>query len=57
MLKKFDPIAAFNKDVIIQYFRDGLHFSIWAQIDERRRDLDMSDKTIEKAINAEVKAS
>lgn len=33
MLKKFDPIAVFNKEILIWCFQEGLQLFIKAQID------------------------
>ena len=40
MLKEFDSVAAFNKELLIWYFREGLWPSIQAQIDSRHQELD-----------------
>ncbi len=40
MLKKFDPIGAPNKTILICYFRERLRPSIRAQLDHREQDLD-----------------
>ena len=57
VLKEFDPIAAPDEEVLIRYFRDGLRPSIQAQMDNRNRELDSWDEVLEKAIEAEAKAS
>ena len=41
VLKKFDPIAISNKETLIRYFQKGLHPFIWAQLDNRGRNLDV----------------
>lgn len=57
MLKEFDSITIFNKDIMIWYFWDDFYSSIRAQIDEYKRNLDTWDKAIKKVINVETKAS
>ena len=42
---------------MIRYFREGLRPSIRAQLDARGRELDSWEEAIEKAIDAEAKAS
>ena len=57
MLKKFNPIAAPNKEVLIRYFQEGLQPSIQAQIDSRYWELNFWDKVLDKAIKAKSKAA
>lgn len=57
VLKEFDSIATLNKKILIWYFWDSLYFSIRAQLNERRRDLNTWDKVIKKAIDVKAKAS
>ena len=57
MLKKSNPTAALNKEVLICYFRDSLRLSIWAQSDKRDRDLDTWEEAIKKAINEKAKTA
>ncbi len=57
VLKEFDPVVAPSEDVLICYFRDGLRPSIRAQMDSRNRELDSWEEVLEKAIEAESKAS
>ncbi len=42
---------------MIRYFRKGLRPSIWALLEYRGRDLDVWEKVVEKAGNAEAKAN
>ena len=56
ILQEFDPVVAPNKDILIQYFRDNLRPSIWAQLNARGRKLNSWKEAIEKAVNAEAKA-
>ena len=57
MLKKFDPVVAPNKEVLIRYFREGLRPSIQAQIDSWYWKLDSWDKVLDKAIETKSKAA
>lgn len=57
ILKGFNPITTFNRAVLIWYFRDSFCSSIRAQLDERKKNLDMWDKVIKKAINTNANAS
>ena len=57
VLGEFDPVAAPNDDSLIRYFREDLRPSIQAQLDARGRDLDSWDEVVEKAVDAEAKAS
>lgn len=57
MLKEFDIIANPYEDVLIQYFCNSLCLSIRAQLDERKKDQDMQNKTIKKTIDEEAKPS
>lgn len=57
MLKKFDLVAAPNKEVLIRCFRIDLWLSILAQIDSRYQEIDLLDKMLEKAIKNESKAA
>lgn len=52
VLRKFNFIAAPNKDVLICYFQDDLRLLIRAQMDKQSRNLDNWDEAIEKAIDA-----
>ena len=56
VLQEFDPAAASNGDILIQYFREGLRPYIRAQLDVRDRELDSWEEAIEKAVDAEAKA-
>ena len=56
VLQEFDPAITPNKEIRIRYFRKNLRPSIRAQLDARGRELDSWEETIEKAINAKVKA-
>ena len=40
MLKKFDPVAAPHKEILIWCFRKGLQLSIQVQMDSQHRELD-----------------
>ncbi len=40
---------------MIRYFRERLHLSIRAQLDNRGQDLDIWDKLVEKAVDVEAK--
>ncbi len=57
MLKEFDPTCAPNETTLIRYFRAGLRPSIWAQLDQRRRDLDSWEEVVEKTDDAEAKTN
>lgn len=57
VLKEFNSITTFNKDVLIWYFRDYLCSFIQAQLDEDGTNLDTWDKNIEKTINTDVKVT
>ncbi len=57
VLKKFDPFAITNKEILICYLWEGLHSSIWAQLDNQGRNLDGWDKVVEKAVSVEAKAN
>lgn len=56
VLKEFDPITILIKDVLIWYFWYKLSFSIQAQLNERRTDLNMWEEVINKIIDIETKA-
>ncbi len=57
VLKEFDPTGTPNKTTLIRYFQEGLHPSIWAQLDHRGRDLDGWEEVVEKAGDAEAKTN
>ena len=57
VLRKFDFVAAPNKDTMIWYFQEGLRSSIRAQLDIRDRDLDSWDEVVDKTVDAKAKAS
>lgn len=57
VLKKFNLIAASNKDILIWYFQYGLHPSIWVQMDEQDCNLRNWNKAIKKTIDIKSKAS
>ena len=56
VLKKFDPVVAPNKEVLIWYFRKSLRLFIQAQIDSRYPELNFQDKVLDKAIKTKSKA-
>ena len=56
VLREFDLAATLNKEIMIQYFREGLKSSVRAQLDARGRDLDSWKETVKKVVNAEAKA-
>ena len=47
-LKEFDPTADPNEETLIRYFQNNLYLSIWAQMDNQRRDLDAWEEVMEK---------
>ncbi len=55
-LKEFNPTATPNKETLICYFQESLCPSIWAQLDNQTRDLDVWNKIVEKVFDAEAKA-
>ena len=57
VLREFDSVAAPNDDSLIQYFKESLRPSIRAQLDARGQELDSWDEVVEKAVDAEAKAS
>lgn len=57
MLKKFYPITAPNKEILIWYLQEGLQLSIQVQIDSWYQKLDFWDKVLDKAIKAKSKAA
>lgn len=57
VLKKFNPIATPNKDVLIWYFWDGFRPLIRVQLNKRDYDLENWNKAIEKTIDAKSKTS
>ena len=57
VLREFDSAATPNDEIMIRYFWEGLRPSIRAQLDARGRELDSWEEAIEKAIDAEAKAS
>lgn len=56
VLKKFDVSTTFLNDLFIPYFRDGLQFSIRAQLDKRNRNLDDWQEIIKRFVDAKAKA-
>ena len=56
ILLKFDAEGALESD-LIRFFREGLKPSIKAQMEQRGRELDSWEELVEKAIDAEAKAS
>lgn len=38
ILQEFNVVYAFNKDLMIKYFRDGFRPSIYAQLNEKDKD-------------------
>ena len=57
VFREFNPVAAPNKEILIQYFWEGLRPFIQAQIDSQHQELDFWDKVINKAIEGESKAA
>ena len=55
VFQEFDLAAIPNKEIMIQYFRESLKSSVWAQLDAQGRDLDSWEDVIGKAINAKAK--
>ena len=53
MLNEFNLVTASNREVLIQYFQEGLRLSIQAQIDSQHQELDSWNKVLDKAIEAE----
>lgn len=57
ILLEFDADGATTEAVAIRYFREGLKPSIKAQMEQCGRELDSWGDLVEKAIDAEAKAS
>ena len=57
ILREFDAVGAPTETSLIRFFREGLKPSITAQMEQRGRELDSWDQMVEKAIDAEAKAS
>lgn len=56
VLKEFDVVAVFNKDLLIWYFWYELKFSICIHLYNQDRDLKNWQEIIEKAIDTKAKA-
>ena len=56
ILKEFDLTTAPNEKTLICYFQEGSCPFIRAQLDNKRQDLNIWDKVVEKAVDAEAKA-
>ena len=57
ILLEFDAEGAPEESDLIRFFREGLKPSIKAQMEQRGRELDSWEELVEKAIDAEAKAS
>ena len=57
ILLEFDDEGAPEESDLIRFFREGLKPSIKAQMEQRGRELDSWEELVEKAIDAEAKAS
>ena len=57
ILLEFDTDGALEESDLIRFFREGLKPSVKAQIEQKGRELDSWEELVEKAIDAEAKAS
>lgn len=57
ILIEFDADGALEESHLIRFFREGIKPSVKAQMEQRGLELDSWDKLVEKAIDAEAKAS
>lgn len=57
VLKEFDPTTTPNKKTLICYLHRRLGLFIQIQLDNWRRDLDLWEEIIEKAVNVETKTN
>ena len=57
ILIEFDADGAPEESAVVRFFREGLKPSVKAQMEQRGREKDSWEKLIEKAIDAEAKAS
>ena len=55
VLRKFDPNATLNEEIMIRHFWEGLKPSVWAQLDTRGRNQDSWEEAVEKTVNAKAK--
>lgn len=55
VLKKFDSIAVFTNNLLIQYFQNSLNPSIYTQLDEINHDLDNWQVLVKQAMDAKAK--
>ncbi len=56
-MKEFDPTDAPNETTLIHYFREELRPSIWAKLDNQRRDLDAWAEVVKKVGDVEAKTN
>ena len=57
ILLEFDTDRAPKEGTMIRYFRDGLIPSIWAEMEQCRRELNSFKELVEKAIDAKARAA
>ena len=57
ILLEFNADGAPKEGTMIRYFREGLKPSIWAEIEQRSRELDSFKELVEKAVDAKAKAA
>ena len=57
ILLEFDADGVPGEPTIIRYFREGLKPSIRAEMEQRGRELDSFEDTVQKAVDAEAKAA
>ena len=57
ILQEFDEEGALEESDLIRFFREGLRPSIKAQMEQQGREHDSWEELVEKAIDAEAKAS
>lgn len=57
ILIEFDADGAPEESDLIRFFREGLKPLVKAQMEQRGRELDSWEEIVEKAIDAEAKAS
>ena len=57
ILLEFDADGAPKEGTMIIYFRKGIRPSIWAEMEQRGRELDSFKEFVEKAVNTKAKAA
>ena len=57
ILLEFDADGGPEEGTMIRYFKEGLRSSIWAEMEQRGRELNSFEELVEKAVDAKAKAT